>query len=103
MPSTTFAEWGESVSVLAGLIAGVDIDLGRAGAGSCHRIGEGTAHVACAHGIIGKPLVSPDRRDRRPARNAELREATIDYTVEAGIIVEARLDQMIKPIGSAGS
>src|SRR6202007_2413535 len=68
------SERSESLGILLLLIAGIDVDLRGSSVRPGHGIGECAARIAGARRIVRKRLVSPNARDRRIARNAELRE-----------------------------
>src|SRR5262245_38490506 len=95
------AQWREAHRVEARLIAGVDVNLRGTSVWAGHSKRERPSHVAVLHGIVGKPLVLPNLRNRGIARNAELRESAGNHAEEPRIIVEAHLDEMVEAIGAA--
>src|SRR5215471_8999806 len=95
------AKWGEAHRVEARLIARVDVNLRRTSVWAGHSKRERPSHVAVLHGIVGEPFVLPNLRNRRVARNAELRESAGNHAEEPRIIVEAHLDEVVEAISAA--
>src|SRR5215472_11832203 len=95
------AEWSEAHPVEPRLIARVDVNLRRTSVWAGHSKSERPSHVAVLHGIVGEPFVLPNLRNRRIARNAELRESPGNHAEEPRIIVEAHLNEMVETVGAA--
>src|SRR5215472_109396 len=95
------AKWGEAHRVEARWIARVDVNLRRTSVWAGHSKRERPSHVAVLHEIVGEPFVLPNLRNRKIARNAELRESAGNHAEEPRIIVEADLDEVVEAIGAA--
>src|SRR5580692_10439149 len=96
------AEWREAVAILAlHAVVGADVDLRGARAGAGHGEGKRAAHIGGALFVVWKLSLTPDLRDRRVAGDSKLREAASHHAEEARVVIEARLYQMIEPVGPA--